>query len=305
MGRKIAMRRIENTTRCQVTFSKRKSSLLRKGYQIFVRCDIDIVIIVFSPSGRFSHFCSRNRIEEVIERYINLPPEERYLVFNKIYFGVCVTTKQHLELRIKEVETQMELLDNDLKNYEPCLEHEEDASLAQILLCEKNLKCSLRRIISRKKILLANWPNAFESLPIQVQVTGYGEAELMDVTECSKVRESLLRNVHFQDDENYVSINPYVNAMRICNANPPLYSVGNPSSILFDTFDHSISSMPTSSILCNNDLDLNNYRRPEKFARVEMRSGRNQDGSLADHDLAWDENLNLDEIMFYNSKNII
>ena len=62
MGRvKLQIKRIENTTNRQVTFSKRRNGLIKKAYELSVLCDIDIALIMFSPSNRLSHFSGRRR----------------------------------------------------------------------------------------------------------------------------------------------------------------------------------------------------------------------------------------------------
>jgi hypothetical protein len=116
MGRvKLQIKRIENVTNRQVTFSKRRNGLIKKAYELSVLCDIDIALIMFSPSEKLSHFSGRrrsrgslssfpfplsvfffflrersirmhacanpfillSRIEDVITRYINLPENDR------------------------------------------------------------------------------------------------------------------------------------------------------------------------------------------------------------------------------------
>ncbi|KAH6760187.1 AGAMOUS-like 104 [Perilla frutescens var. frutescens] len=52
MGRKIDMKKIEDVTKCQVTFSKRRSSLMKKANEIAICCDVDVAFVAFSPSGR-------------------------------------------------------------------------------------------------------------------------------------------------------------------------------------------------------------------------------------------------------------
>lgn len=61
MGRKIEMKKIVDNTKCQVTFSKRRSSLIKKADEISVTCDVDVLMVAFSPSGRVSTFCNRDR----------------------------------------------------------------------------------------------------------------------------------------------------------------------------------------------------------------------------------------------------
>ncbi|GFP98114.1 mads-box transcription factor 30 [Phtheirospermum japonicum] len=77
MGRKIDMKKIEDITRCQVTFSKRRSSVMKKANEVAVCCDVDVVFVAFSPSGRISKFCNQKRIEDVLHRYVDLPAEMR------------------------------------------------------------------------------------------------------------------------------------------------------------------------------------------------------------------------------------
>ncbi|KAK6940127.1 Transcription factor, MADS-box [Dillenia turbinata] len=63
MGRvKLKIKRIENNTNRQVTFSKRKNGLIKKAYELSVLCDIDIALIMFSPSGRLSHFSGKQSV---------------------------------------------------------------------------------------------------------------------------------------------------------------------------------------------------------------------------------------------------
>nr|QWX93777.1 MADS-box protein 38 [Cunninghamia lanceolata] len=78
MGRnKLEIKRIENNTSRQVTFCKRQNGLTKKAYELSVLCDIDIALIMFSPSGRLIPFSRKKSIEDVIARYVNLPEHER------------------------------------------------------------------------------------------------------------------------------------------------------------------------------------------------------------------------------------
>eukprot|EP00250_Pteridium_aquilinum_P001474 c11662_g1_i1 orf=224-1141(-) len=65
---KIQIRRIENITSRQVTFSKRRSGLLKKAWELSVLCDAHLALIVFSPTGKLSQFASPNMMK-VVERY--------------------------------------------------------------------------------------------------------------------------------------------------------------------------------------------------------------------------------------------
>ncbi|KAL2529607.1 agamous-like MADS-box protein [Forsythia ovata] len=78
MGRvKLQIKKIENTTNRQVTFSKRRNGLMKKAYELSVLCDVDVALIMFSPSGRVSIFSGNRSIDEIMTRYVNLPEHER------------------------------------------------------------------------------------------------------------------------------------------------------------------------------------------------------------------------------------
>ncbi|XP_054779200.1 MADS-box transcription factor 23-like isoform X1 [Prosopis cineraria] len=69
MGRgKIAIKRIDNSTNRQVTFSKRRSGLLKKARELSILCDAQIGVIVFSSSGKLYEYGSSS-MKSIIDRY--------------------------------------------------------------------------------------------------------------------------------------------------------------------------------------------------------------------------------------------
>ncbi|KAI3867828.1 hypothetical protein MKX03_014685 [Papaver bracteatum] len=57
MGRgKIVIRRIDNTTGRQVTFSKRRNGLLKKAKELSILCDAEVGLIIFSSTGKLYEF---------------------------------------------------------------------------------------------------------------------------------------------------------------------------------------------------------------------------------------------------------
>ncbi|CAN1332769.1 Agamous-like MADS-box protein AGL19 [Linum perenne] len=65
---KTQMKRIENATSRQVTFSKRRNGLLKKAFELSVLCDAEVALIIFSPRGKLYEFSSSSIIK-TIERY--------------------------------------------------------------------------------------------------------------------------------------------------------------------------------------------------------------------------------------------
>ncbi|KAG9149259.1 hypothetical protein Leryth_003242 [Lithospermum erythrorhizon] len=55
---KTQVKRIENATRRQVTFSKRRSGLLKKAFELSVLCDAEVALIIFSSKGKIYEFVS-------------------------------------------------------------------------------------------------------------------------------------------------------------------------------------------------------------------------------------------------------
>lgn len=59
MGRgKIVIRRIDNSTSRQVTFSKRRNGLLKKAKELAILCDAEVGVMIFSSTGRLYDFAS-------------------------------------------------------------------------------------------------------------------------------------------------------------------------------------------------------------------------------------------------------
>ncbi|XP_074587255.1 agamous-like MADS-box protein MADS2 [Curcuma longa] len=70
MGRgRVEVRRIENNVNRQVTFSKRKTGLLKKAYELSVLCDVELALIIFSSRGKLFHFSTASSLLNIIEQY--------------------------------------------------------------------------------------------------------------------------------------------------------------------------------------------------------------------------------------------
>ncbi|XP_012839361.1 PREDICTED: agamous-like MADS-box protein AGL12 isoform X1 [Erythranthe guttata] len=79
MGRvKLKIQRLESLSSRQVTYGKRRAGILKKAQEISVLCDIDIILLMFSPTGKPSIFRGqRSNIDEMITKYAQLTPKER------------------------------------------------------------------------------------------------------------------------------------------------------------------------------------------------------------------------------------
>ncbi|KAK7263921.1 hypothetical protein RJT34_31520 [Clitoria ternatea] len=69
MGRgKIEIKKIENANSRQVTFSKRRTGLLKKAKELAILCDAEVAVIIFSNTGKLFEFSSSS-MEQTLERY--------------------------------------------------------------------------------------------------------------------------------------------------------------------------------------------------------------------------------------------
>ncbi|KAL5567774.1 hypothetical protein UlMin_024349 [Ulmus minor] len=65
---KIQMKKIENASNRQVTFSKRRNGLLKKAHELSVLCDVEVAAIIFSQNGKLYEYASTD-IQKTIQRY--------------------------------------------------------------------------------------------------------------------------------------------------------------------------------------------------------------------------------------------
>lgn len=72
------IRRIDNSTSRQVTFSKRRNGLLKKAKELAILCDAEVGVMVFSSTGKLYDFSSSS-MKTIIERYNKSKEEHNQL----------------------------------------------------------------------------------------------------------------------------------------------------------------------------------------------------------------------------------
>lgn len=173
MGRvKLEIKKIENSANRQVTYSKRRNGLTKKAYELSVLCDIDLALIMFSPSGKLTQY-SNCSIEDIIDRFANLPTQERnkrkienleYLqkalrkltgekewVPNQIISGSKSEEVESLQEELKKTQHEKELIQQRIRLYladEQLLQSV--TSVQQLANMETELEQALERVRTRK-----------------------------------------------------------------------------------------------------------------------------------------------------------
>ncbi|XP_050213587.1 MADS-box protein AGL24-like [Mercurialis annua] len=65
---KIKIRKIDNITARQVTFSKRRRGIFKKAEELSVLCDAQVALIIFSATGKLFEYSSTS-MKDIIARY--------------------------------------------------------------------------------------------------------------------------------------------------------------------------------------------------------------------------------------------
>ncbi|MED6106559.1 hypothetical protein PIB30_005545 [Stylosanthes scabra] len=69
--KKIEIKKIDNISSRQVTFSKRRKGLFKKAQELNTLCDAEIALIVFSTTNKLFQYATTSSMEQVIERRHN------------------------------------------------------------------------------------------------------------------------------------------------------------------------------------------------------------------------------------------
>ncbi|KAL1226090.1 MADS-box protein FLOWERING LOCUS C [Cardamine amara subsp. amara] len=86
MGRKkLEIKRIENKSSRQVTFSKRRNGLIEKARQLSVLCDASVALLVVSASGKLYSFSSGDKYAFSLSGLSFISPLS--LCFRSLYFS--------------------------------------------------------------------------------------------------------------------------------------------------------------------------------------------------------------------------
>ncbi|KAJ3672913.1 hypothetical protein LUZ60_006287 [Juncus effusus] len=141
MGRgKILIKRIDNTTSRQVTFSKRRNGLLKKARELSILCDADVGLIIFSCTGRLYEYSSTS-IKAITDRYIKMKEEHNPLL----------NANSEVKFWQKEAEILRQLLRNLQETHRQLMGEElSGLSVKDLQLLENQLEMSAHSIRKRK-----------------------------------------------------------------------------------------------------------------------------------------------------------
>ncbi|KAL2896014.1 Agamous-like MADS-box protein AGL8-like protein [Bienertia sinuspersici] len=151
MGRgKVELKRIENKISRQVTFSKRRSGLLKKAHEISVLCDAEVALIVFSTKGKLFEYASTDSssMERILERY------ERYCYAERQVVAADSESQQETcwAMEYPKLVSKLEVLQRNMRHYVG--EDVDSMSLRELQHLEQQLDIALKRIRGKKNQLM-------------------------------------------------------------------------------------------------------------------------------------------------------
>ncbi|XP_065872997.1 truncated transcription factor CAULIFLOWER D-like isoform X2 [Euphorbia lathyris] len=151
MGRgKVELKRIENSTSRQVTFSKRRNGLLKKAFELSILCDAEVALLIFSPTGRAYQFASHD-MDRTIFRYRN----EVGLIGSDDQLGS--RSMEFWRNEIDELKRTVDSMETKLKH----LGGEDISTLGtkELKHLERQLKIGVERIRSKKRRIISEHIN--------------------------------------------------------------------------------------------------------------------------------------------------
>ncbi|XP_038883728.1 MADS-box protein SVP-like [Benincasa hispida] len=138
---KIQIRKIDNATARQVTFSKRRRGLFKKAKELSILCDADVALIIFSATGKLFEYSSSS-MKGIIDRHnlhsknlqkLEQPSLELQLVENSNYTRlnkeIAEKTHQLRQMRGEELQT---------------------LNIEELQQLEKSLESGLSRVMEKK-----------------------------------------------------------------------------------------------------------------------------------------------------------
>ncbi|XP_020687524.1 truncated transcription factor CAULIFLOWER A isoform X1 [Dendrobium catenatum] len=149
MGRgRVQLKRIENKINRQVTFSKRRSGLLKKAHEISILCDAEVALIIFSTKGKLYEYSTDSCMDRILEHY------ERYCYAEKALQNTEPESQGDICQEYGKLKNKIEALQKSRSHLMG--EKLETLSLKELQHLEQQLETALKHIRSQRTQLLLN-----------------------------------------------------------------------------------------------------------------------------------------------------
>nr|AAK21250.1 MADS-box transcription factor FBP13 [Petunia x hybrida] len=137
---KIKIKKIDNITARQVTFSKRRRGLMKKAAELSVLCDAEVALIIFSATGKLFEYASSS-MEDILGKYkfhsASLEKDDQP--------SLDLQLENSLNMRLSK-----EIADKNRELRQMRGEELEGLSLNELQKIEKKLEAGLTRVLQIK-----------------------------------------------------------------------------------------------------------------------------------------------------------
>ncbi|XP_011002840.1 PREDICTED: MADS-box transcription factor ANR1-like [Populus euphratica] len=147
MGRRrLQIQRLECVKARQAKYSKRKIGILKKAKELAILCDIDLALLMFSPTGKPTLYVGQDKEEavKIIKKMYPIDDSEALSNNSLIQREEAVKVKQAELLESKEKLAQKRKILRDWTNPDKIND------LRQIKIMEEHLVATLARVKSKK-----------------------------------------------------------------------------------------------------------------------------------------------------------
>lgn len=139
---RVELRRIEDRVSRQVRFSKRRSGLFKKAFELSLLCDAEVALIVFSPAGKLYEYASTS-IEDTYNRYQQFSGE-----------GRNINDDRNRNDNKDEASSDLQLMLNKIATWSP-QSNADESDVDELEKLENLLRNALKDTRSRKIQMLA------------------------------------------------------------------------------------------------------------------------------------------------------
>nr|AFP17801.1 transcription factor AP3 [Hedyosmum orientale] len=215
MGRgKIEIKRIENSTNRQVTYSKRRGGIMKKAKELTVLCDAQVSLVMCSSTGKFSDYCSPSTTtKKILDRYQQAS-------------GINLWESQYEKMKeyMEKLKDNNEKLRREIRHRTG--EELNGVSINELRRLEQNMESSLKTIRERKYHVISTQTDTYRKKVRSCEET---QAELIRRLEENGLNQDYDMHDHDREYESALGLahgGGHVYAFRLQPIQPNLHDNG-------------------------------------------------------------------------------
>lgn len=211
---KIKIRKIDNITARQVTFSKRRRGLLKKAEELAVLCDADVALVIFSATGKLFEYASSS-MQELLGKY-------KLHATNSVNKVDAPSLNLQL-IESKETRMSKEVLDKNRELSQLRGEDLNGLTLEELQRLESLLEGGLSRVLQTKDERIANEIANLQQKGFQLmEENRLLKQQMMTLTSIGKrPRTTELDNIAISPEDQGQSSESVATNVYSCNSGPP------------------------------------------------------------------------------------